>query len=131
MCRHHLERLPFEAGQFRHFDGLETGTSKHYRITTVAVARAVEALLVIASPGTVLRHIGRSSLNPFAFARICYDHLAGRLDWLDELKNRGGEHRFEGRVASGIGCCFYDSGVLILGETGTGKASVSFLYGAP
>jgi hypothetical protein len=34
---------------------------------------------VIASPGTVLRHIGRSSLNPFAFARTCYDHLAGKL----------------------------------------------------
>ncbi|HLJ51421.1 MAG TPA: helix-turn-helix transcriptional regulator [Bryobacteraceae bacterium] len=90
------------------------GRQKHYRITTSAVARAVEALLVIASPNTVLRNIGRSSLNPFAFARTCYDHLAGRLgveitsalerekiirpagqafevtdgglDWLDELK---------------------------------------------
>jgi DNA-binding transcriptional ArsR family regulator len=92
----------------------KVGRQKYYRITTAAVAHAVEALQVIASPGTLLRHIGRSSLNPFAFARTCYDHLAGRLgvevtsalerqkiirptgkafevtdsglDWLDELK---------------------------------------------
>jgi DNA-binding transcriptional ArsR family regulator len=90
------------------------GRQKYYRIATTTVAHAVEALQVIASPGTVLSQIGRSSLNPFAFARTCYDHLAGRLgveitsalekqkiirptgkafevtnsglDWLDELK---------------------------------------------
>jgi DNA-binding transcriptional ArsR family regulator len=55
------------------------GRQKRYRITTAAVARAVEALLVVASPATALKHIGRSSLNPFAFARTCYDHLAGKL----------------------------------------------------
>ena len=56
-----------------------SGRQKYYRITTAAVAHAVEALLVIASPGAALLKIGRSSLNPFAFARTCYDHLAGRL----------------------------------------------------
>ncbi len=58
---------------------LKLGRQKYYRIATAAVARAVEALQVIASPGTALRQLGRSSLNPFAFARTCYDHLAGRL----------------------------------------------------
>lgn len=55
------------------------GRHKYYRIATAAVARAVEAMQIVASPGTVLRHIGQSTLNPFAFARTCYDHLAGRL----------------------------------------------------
>jgi DNA-binding transcriptional ArsR family regulator len=55
------------------------GRQKRYRITTAAIARAVEALLVAASPITALKHIGTSSLNPFAFARTCYDHLAGKL----------------------------------------------------
>jgi DNA-binding transcriptional ArsR family regulator len=55
------------------------GRQKRYRITTAAVARAIEGLLVVASPVTALKHIGRSSLNPFAFARTCYDHLAGKL----------------------------------------------------
>ena len=55
------------------------GRQKYYRIATAAVAHAVEALQIIASPGQALRQIGRSQLNPFAFARTCYDHLAGKL----------------------------------------------------
>jgi DNA-binding transcriptional ArsR family regulator len=55
------------------------GRQKYYRITTAAVAHAVEALQVVASPGATLQKIARSSLNPFAFARTCYDHLAGKL----------------------------------------------------
>jgi DNA-binding transcriptional ArsR family regulator len=55
------------------------GRHKYYRIKTAAVAHAVEALQIIASPGAALRQIGQSSLNPFGFARTCYDHLAGRL----------------------------------------------------
>jgi DNA-binding transcriptional ArsR family regulator len=55
------------------------GRQKYYRLKTPAVARAVEALQIIASPGAALRQIGQSSLNPFGFARTCYDHLAGRL----------------------------------------------------
>jgi DNA-binding transcriptional ArsR family regulator len=55
------------------------GRAKYYRITTAAVAHAVEALQIVASPGATLRTAARSSLNPFAFARTCYDHLAGKL----------------------------------------------------
>ena len=55
------------------------GRHKYYRIATAAVAHAIEALQIVASPGTVLRQVGQSTLNPFAFARTCYDHLAGRL----------------------------------------------------
>src|SRR5882762_1109838 len=55
------------------------GRHKYYRIKTAAVAHAVEALQIIASPGAALLQIGQSSLNPFGFARTCYDHLAGRL----------------------------------------------------
>ena len=55
------------------------GRQKYYRLTTAAVARAVEALQVIASPGRPLAHMGASVLSPFAFARTCYDHLAGKL----------------------------------------------------
>jgi DNA-binding transcriptional ArsR family regulator len=58
---------------------VKTGRQKYYRITTSAVAHAVEALQIIASPTSTLRQVGQSQLNPFAFARTCYDHLAGRL----------------------------------------------------
>ena len=59
--------------------GWKVGRQKYYRIATTAVAHAVEALLTITSSATPLRNIARSSLNPFAFARTCYDHLAGKL----------------------------------------------------
>src|SRR5215471_935859 len=59
--------------------GSKVGRQKHYRIATAAVAHAVEALLCLTSPATALRNAARSPLNPFAFARTCYDHLAGRL----------------------------------------------------
>jgi len=55
------------------------GRVKYYRISNAAVAHAIEALTIVASPGTLLRQLARSALNPFAFARTCYDHLAGRL----------------------------------------------------
>lgn len=58
---------------------VKKGRQKYYRITTSSVAHAVEALQIIASPMSALRKIGQSQLNPFAFARTCYDHLAGRL----------------------------------------------------
>ena len=55
------------------------GRLKYYRIANAAVAHAVEALTIIASPGAAMGQVARSSLNPFSFARTCYDHLAGRL----------------------------------------------------
>jgi DNA-binding transcriptional ArsR family regulator len=55
------------------------GRVKYYRIATAAVAQAIEALAIVASPGAAIQAAGRSALNPFAFARTCYDHLAGKL----------------------------------------------------
>lgn len=55
------------------------GRHKYYRITTAAVAHAVEALETIASPLGALGVAARSRLNPFAFARTCFDHLAGKV----------------------------------------------------
>lgn len=57
----------------------KTGRHKYYRIATAAVAHAIEALETIASPGTPLRAAVRSRWNPFAFARTCFDHLAGKI----------------------------------------------------
>jgi DNA-binding transcriptional ArsR family regulator len=58
---------------------VKRGRLKYYRIATAAVAHAVEALSIVALPGTAVQKAARSSLNPFAFARTCYDHLAGKL----------------------------------------------------
>ena len=55
------------------------GRHKYYRIATAAVARAVEALETIASPRAAFRVAVRSRWNPFAFARTCFDHLAGKI----------------------------------------------------
>ena len=58
---------------------MKRGRLKYYRISNAAVAHAIEALTVIASPGTAIQQVARSSINPFSFARTCYDHLAGKL----------------------------------------------------
>lgn len=58
---------------------VKRGRLKYYRISNAAVAHAIEALIIIASPSAVIRQATRSSINPFSFARTCYDHLAGRL----------------------------------------------------
>lgn len=58
---------------------VKQGRLKYYRIATAAVAHAVEAMQVVASPGASLQTVARSPLNPFSFARTCYDHLAGKL----------------------------------------------------
>ena len=58
---------------------VKRGRLKYYRIATAAVAHAVEAMSIVALPGTAFQNAARSSLNPFAFARTCFDHLAGKL----------------------------------------------------
>jgi DNA-binding transcriptional ArsR family regulator len=58
---------------------VKRGRLKYYRISSAAVAHAIEALTIIASPATAARQVGRSAINPFSFARTCYDHLAGKL----------------------------------------------------
>ena len=59
------------------------GRNKYYRISGSAMAHAIEAISVAAaSPVSVKgRHPSRrfQFANPWAFARTCYDHLAGRL----------------------------------------------------
>src|SRR5258708_134955 len=55
------------------------GRREYCRITSGAVAHAVEALDIIAAPGVAFRAAARSRLNPFAFARTCFDHLAGKI----------------------------------------------------
>lgn len=70
---------------------VKQGRVKYYRISSNAVAHAIEALTIVASPGTALRDVARSSLNPFSYARTCYDHLAGRLgvDMVEALQAKG------------------------------------------
>jgi DNA-binding transcriptional ArsR family regulator len=58
---------------------VKRGRLKYYRISSAAVAHAIEALTIIASPRTAMRRVARSAINPFSFARTCYDHLAGKL----------------------------------------------------
>jgi DNA-binding transcriptional ArsR family regulator len=58
---------------------IKQGRLKYYRISTAAVAHAIEALTIVAFPGNAIRQAARSSINPFSFARTCYDHLAGKL----------------------------------------------------
>jgi DNA-binding transcriptional ArsR family regulator len=58
---------------------VKRGRLKYYRISSAAVAHAIEALTIIASPAAAVRQIARSAINPFSFARTCYDHLAGKL----------------------------------------------------
>lgn len=55
------------------------GRHKYYRIPTAAVAHAIEVLQIVASPRAMVLELARSPVNPFSFARTCYDHLAGRL----------------------------------------------------
>ena len=55
------------------------GRHKYYRIPTPAVAHAIEAMQIVASPLSLMQRIARSPANPFSFARTCYDHLAGKL----------------------------------------------------
>jgi DNA-binding transcriptional ArsR family regulator len=56
------------------------GRNKYYRIATPAMGHAVEALGVASLSVTNHAPSGRALFtNPWAFARTCYDHLAGKL----------------------------------------------------
>jgi DNA-binding transcriptional ArsR family regulator len=55
------------------------GRHQYYRLTNREVARALESLAVLAPPAphfTTSHSVAASALR---FARLCYDHLAGRL----------------------------------------------------
>lgn len=56
-----------------------SGRHRYYRLASPEVAHALEALAVI-SPSRPIRSFRQSrSDSAMAFARTCYDHLAGRL----------------------------------------------------
>ncbi|MGH9520239.1 MAG: ArsR/SmtB family transcription factor [Terriglobales bacterium] len=71
----HLARLT-ESGVLT---ATRQGRHRLYRLRSAPVAHAVEALRLVAAPRVAVRSLARSAANPFAFARTCYDHLAGRL----------------------------------------------------
>jgi len=52
------------------------GRHKYFRLASAQVAQCVEALMVIALPA---KPTAAKSLPPLHSARLCYDHLAGRL----------------------------------------------------
>jgi predicted transcriptional regulator len=54
----------------------QEGRHRYYRITSSEVAHAIESLGVIASPRK-RKPIGED--DAVSYARICYDHLAGKL----------------------------------------------------
>lgn len=55
------------------------GRNRYYRLTGVDVARAIEALQALAPPLPVRSLRAARTSTALAFARTCYDHLAGEL----------------------------------------------------
>ncbi|HLJ60779.1 MAG TPA: helix-turn-helix transcriptional regulator [bacterium] len=55
------------------------GRQRLYRLTSRDVARAIEALLLIAPPPRIVALTQHSATQRLRAARVCYDHLAGRL----------------------------------------------------
>ena len=60
-------------------DVQQTGRHRYYRLKNAEVARALEALAMIAPPIRIKAHHDLSEHQAFYFARSCYDHLAGKL----------------------------------------------------
>jgi DNA-binding transcriptional ArsR family regulator len=56
-----------------------SGRQRLYRLATREVARAIEALLSIAAPPRVVALSQSVVIQRLREARVCYDHLAGRL----------------------------------------------------
>ncbi len=94
------------------------GRNKYYRISTSEMAHAIEAMAVAA--GASVSIDGRNPArrlqfgNPWAFARTCYDHLAGWLgvELADALQRR--EHV----VSSGGSYEFTSKGKIFFNEFG-------------
>jgi hypothetical protein len=55
------------------------GRHRYYRLASAPVARAVEALAVIAPPAPVRSLRQHTRAHALREGRLCYDHLAGRL----------------------------------------------------
>jgi len=56
-----------------------SGRHRLYRLATREVARAIEALLLIAAPPRVVALSQSVAMQRLRESRMCYDHLAGRL----------------------------------------------------
>lgn len=56
-----------------------SGRQRLYRLATPEVARAIEALLPIAAPPRIVALRQSIAMQRLREARVCYDHLAGRL----------------------------------------------------
>ena len=56
-----------------------SGRHRLYRLASREVARALEALLAIAAPPRIVALRQHMALQRLREARVCYDHLAGRL----------------------------------------------------
>jgi DNA-binding transcriptional ArsR family regulator len=56
-----------------------SGRNRFYRLADAQVARAVEALAVVALPPRIVGLSQSQSAEQLRIARSCYDHLAGRL----------------------------------------------------
>jgi DNA-binding transcriptional ArsR family regulator len=56
-----------------------SGRHRLYRLASREVARAIEALLAIAAPPRIVALNQHSAAQRLREARVCYDHLAGRL----------------------------------------------------
>jgi DNA-binding transcriptional ArsR family regulator len=71
----HLTRL--RVGGF--VEVTQSGRHRYYRLASVDVAHALEALAVVSPPKPVRTLRQSHAGTAIAFARTCYDHLAGRL----------------------------------------------------
>jgi DNA-binding transcriptional ArsR family regulator len=100
------------------------GRNKYYRIASSAMAHAIEAMSTAVHSTVSIE--GRQPArrlqfaNPWAFARTCYDHLAGRLgvDLADALQRR------ECLVISGGTYQLTSKGTIVLDEFGIDSAQV-------
>ncbi len=70
----HLKRLQRDSL----IESTAQGRHKYYRLASVEVAHAVEALMVVAKPMKVASPCRRPA-GAMGAARFCYDHLAGEL----------------------------------------------------
>lgn len=57
----------------------QTGRHRYYRLKNAEVARALEALAMIAPPALTTKRGDSAEYRELCFARTCYDHLAGKL----------------------------------------------------
>ncbi|MCL7490874.1 ArsR family transcriptional regulator [Streptomyces sp. MCA2] len=100
------------------------GRHRYYRLATTDVARALEQLALIARPLPVRSLNADTRAKALLRARLCYDHLAGRLGVavMSALQER--EILAAERTGSGGGSPDADAGS---GGTGAGSLDVAYV----